>query len=507
MSPARKGGKMISDEKLIQIVNGFIENQTELEHVEFKHNWHGEIEFAQDVCAITNLLLRKSIARGYIIFGIDDESHEIVGTDFHYQTKRIKNKNKPSSQGEEIELWISHNIYPKPNLEFRGIQILGKWVTVVIISQCVEEISEFDNTAYIRIGTNTKKLKEYPAIRKELYSKVVSVSFEQNPALCNISLKDIESLLDLESFVKLRTIKSPVEHDRIIDTLLADKYITDNFDSTYNITNLGALLLARDLSKFGNLHLFAPKVVVYEDDFSQQIKTSQTESRGFGIGFEGLYNYILSSLKTGEVIEGALRRPIYKYPEITIRELLANMLVHQDFSVDSVRPTVEVFSNRIVFTNSGQPIVPTERFVDSPSARRNMSLAGGLCLLGVCEELGSGWKKVAHDMNEFQFPAPLITKSELSTTITLKDKVSLNDLSKEDKVFSVFIHVVIQHCDNIPATNSTIRKRFNISPNNAATASKLLNDCLDANLIKIFDEEVGPKGRRYVPFWVGCDNA
>ena len=51
-------------------------------------------------------------------------------------------------------------------------------------------------------------------------------------------------------------------------------------------------------------------------------------------------------------------------PEVVIRELLANALIHQDFEMTGASPVVEVFSNRIEISNPGEPIVPVERFID-----------------------------------------------------------------------------------------------------------------------------------------------
>lgn len=63
------------------------------------------------------------------------------------------------------------------------------------------------------------------------------------------------------------------------------------------------------------------------------------------------------------------------YPPTAIRELLENMLIHQDFSIKGTSPMVEIFDHRIEMTNTGQPLVEPQRFLDTPPRSRNEALA------------------------------------------------------------------------------------------------------------------------------------
>lgn len=50
-------------------------------------------------------------------------------------------------------------------------------------------------------------------------------------------------------------------------------------------------------------------------------------------------------------------------------------------------------------------------------------------------------------------------------------------------------------------TNSSMRQRFGIEEHNAAKASRIIAEALDANLIKPFDPDQGKKFASYLPFW------
>ena len=119
----------------------------------------------------------------------------------------------------------------------------------------------------------------------------------------------------------------------------------------------------------------------------------QVGAKGYASGFEGLIDFINGLLPSNEVVEQALRRTVPMFPELAVRELVANALIHQDFFVAGAAPMVEIFDDRLEITNPGVPLVDTQRFVDSPPKSRNEALASLMRRIGICEERGSGWTK------------------------------------------------------------------------------------------------------------------
>lgn len=98
------------------------------------------------------------------------------------------------------------------------------------------------------------------------------------------------------------------------------------------------------------------------------------------------------------------------YPGIAIRELVANALIHQDFTVTGAAPMVEIFDERVEITNPGEPLVDTSRFIDAPPRSRNEQLAATMRRMGVCEEGGSGIDKVVESIELSQLPAPSLPR-------------------------------------------------------------------------------------------------
>ena len=74
----------------------------------------------------------------------------------------------------------------------------------------------------------------------------------------------------------------------------------------------------------------------------------------------------MSHVPSEEIIGGGARETKYDIPEVAIKEIVANALTHQDFTINGAEPLVEVFADRVRVTNPGSPPVEPERFIDAP---------------------------------------------------------------------------------------------------------------------------------------------
>lgn len=222
---------------------------------------------------------------------------------------------------------------------------------------------------------------------------------------------------------------------------------------------------------------------------------------GYAAGFESLIEFVLSQVPRNEVIGRALRRELPMYPDLAIRELIANALIHQDFMITGTGPMVELFKDRLEVTNPGLPLVATDRLLDSPPRSRNEALASFMRRIGICEERGSGVDKVVTESEIFQLPAPMWETPEGFLRVTLFAHRTLRDMDKEDRIRACYLHACLRHVLRDPMTNSSLRERFGIETHNSATASRIIREALEAHRIKPFDPEQGKKNARYLPFW------
>lgn len=205
----------------------------------------------------------------------------------------------------------------------------------------------------------------------------------------------------------------------ILEALRNDGMISNCETGGFNITNLGAILFAKKLSDFQFLSRKSVRVIVYNGKNRTVSSHEQVDGKGYATGFEGLIGYINQTLPKNEVMGKALRKDVPMYPELAIRELVANAIVHQDFSMQGTGPMIEIFEERVEITNPGTPLIDKQRFVDHPPISRNEVLASFMRRIGVCEERGSGFDKVVSQTEFYQLPAPSIDIFDNHTRVTL----------------------------------------------------------------------------------------
>jgi predicted HTH transcriptional regulator len=219
------------------------------------------------------------------------------------------------------------------------------------------------------------------------------------------------------------------------------------------------------------------------------------------VAFEAAVAFINSQLPQNEPIGQAFRTEVRMYPERAIRELVANALVHQDFTVTGAGPMVEIFSERMEITNPGEPLVDPLRFIDTPPRSRNEALAALMRRMKICEEGGTGIDKVIEAVEAFQLPAPdfaaIMTMQPGSTKATLFAYQKLADMDSKARVRACYQHACLCFVSGQKMTNASLRKRFAIKPENASQASRLIREALNAGRIKLYDPEVRDRDRSY----------
>jgi len=360
---------------------------------------------------------------------------------------------------------------------------------------------QFQGQEYIRVGTYRKKLKDYPEKERELWRIFDHVPFEELKATEHLSSDDVLKLLDYPSYFDLLNLSLHSGADKILQRLAEDRMIVANLSGGWDITNLGAILFAKNINQFKRLARKAMRVIVYEGKGRLITVREQMDSKGYASGFEGMIDFINALLPRNEVVGKALRRDVPMFPEPAIRELVANALIHQDFSITGSGPMVEIFSDRMEITNPGLPLVKTERFLDSPPRSRNEALASFLRRIGICEERGSGIDKVVFQTEFYQLPAPSFETPESSTRAVLFAHKELKDMESADRIRACYLHASLRFVERDLMTNSSLRERFGIEEHNMAIASRIIRETMEANLIKPFDPTQGRKYAKYIPFW------
>ncbi len=310
-------------------------------------------------------------------------------------------------------------------------------------------------------------------------------------------------LLDYPAYFDLLELPLPANRDLILSSLGEDHLIRPCEAGGWNITNLGAVLFAKKFDDFRTLKRKAVRVIQYRGTSRVETLKERLGAKGYACGFEGLVAYINGLLPTNEVIGQALRESVPMFPELAVRELVANALIHQDFFLTGTGPMVEIFNDRIEITNPGEPLVDTQRFVDTPPKSRNEVLASLMRRFRVCEERGSGIDKVVAQVELYQLPALLFERPDGFTRAILFAHKPLAAMDKAERVRACYLHACLRFVVRQPMTNTSLRERFGIAEKNAAVASRLLAEALGAGVILVRDPEAGNRSRTYLPYWAG----
>ncbi len=483
----------MKDNEIISIISDIQASPKECEWIEIKCNNKEPHLIGEYISALANGAAYMGQSRGYLAYGIEDETHTIVGTEFQPKNEKIGN--------EELENWLAVHLAPRIDFSINEITIEGKRIVLFVIDSAGNTPVKFNGTAYIRVGSYKKKLSDHPERERKIWQNTKSGYFETKTALGGVSADEVLSLIDYPSFFRMMEIPLPENKSAILEKLAEEKIIIKR-QTCYDITNLGGILFAANLNNFDNLSRKAVRVIFYKGGNRIDAIREQVGAKGYAVGFEGLVEYISANLPSNEEIGKAFRKDTPMYPPIAIREFVANALIHQDFSIGGASVMIEVFADRIEITNPGKPLIDVLRFIDHAPISRNEKLASMMRRLKICEERGSGIDRALTQCEIHQLPAPDFQEGDLFTRVTMIAPQPMGKMTKDDKVRACYQHCCLQYLSGNKMTNESFRGRLNISDKNYSIASRIISETVSRKLIKPDESSRSRKYAQYLPEWV-----
>lgn len=467
-------------------------SQPESEWIEFKENNDHYEQIGQTLSALSNSAKLENQPFGYLIFGIEDKSKKVVGTTF-----------KPSEaqlERQEWKMYMRNRFTPPPKfdvLEFETAE--GLPVTIIRIPPASEGPLSWMEKDYIRDGSSTVPLSRRRQHEKLLWTAAKPTPFEDRLALDNIPAKDVLKYLNTASYYILCGVEFPKVEAQIIQEFVKAGILVEKSSNNFAITNLGALILAKDIEKFHDIKGKTVRLLTYDQN-NNLTKTSEHEGGyGYAVSFAKLIDFIMERVQSNEIIEAAIRTDVKMYPIVALREIIANAFAHQDYTQPG-RVTVEIYPNRIEITNPGKPIVDTDLFIVE-SVTRNEKTAALLKTLNICEQRGSGIRRVFKHVELFQLPAPKFSHTDYNTKVTLYAHKDFGDMEPGDRIRACYQHCCLKYVMDERMTNSTLRERLKIADANSAMASRIIKDTIEAGLIRQENPNASLKYMKYVPKW------
>lgn len=329
--------------------------------------------------------------------------------------------------------------------------------------------------------------------------------FERGTARRNLSGDEVLSSLRFVDCLRLLEIPLPKDFQGVLERLAQEDLIIAAPGGRFDITNLGATLFAEDLRQFELLDRKALRIIKYEGAGRTRVERKWRDapsSQGYAVAFGAMLAYIASQLPHSEPIGQAFREEIRAYPETALRELVANALIHQDFSVTGAGPMVEIFDRRVEITNPGAPLIDPQRFLDFPPKTRNPKLAAMMRRMQICEEAGTGVDKVVEEIEDYRLPAAEFRVKGDSTQVVLFGPKEFSDMTGPERAHACYQHACLRYVQGEQMTNMSLRARFGLLANRHASVSRVIKNAIDDGLVKVFENgsAVG-RSASYVPFW------
>lgn len=487
-------------EKDIKLFNSILEalrnqtNSNETSLIELKENNINPDEIGQSISAIANACILEKADSGFIIFGVEDSTLQEKGVNFDPF-------NLKASGQQDMEMHLRQMLVA---CDFRFVPFKkdGNDYLLIEVFKALGSPANYKNNPYIRIGKNTSSLKKYPDIERKIWTNFQSGYFWRKTAKTDLNYSEVLDLLDFDFYYQKMKLLIPSKIQDILTRFEQEGFVIKQLDQ-WHITNLGALLFARDLKSFDNLQYKSPRVITYEGDhkLSTVIK-DQEGKKGYASGFEDLIKWIYSQIPEPEVITKIYREQKIIYPERAIREIVANALIHQDCEVDGVRPVIEIYKNHIEISNPGSCLVDPKKIIESVPKARNERMVDVMRRLKICEIRGSGIDRAIESIEFLQLPAPRFENKDNAFSAYLYAFKPFEKLTTEERLRALYQHVTLLYIKQEFATNTSLRLRFGLGEKKGWAISKLVTSAKASELIKNFDPNSASRRYiKYVPIW------
>jgi len=461
---------------------------TELNEIDWKSGLSSKSDrLVQHLCAFSNQ--QKG---GFLVFGVNDDATLFSITKEQTDTI-VKTLGNVALNNLSQSVKIQHN-----TIEYEGNALLF----VYIPEQMEKPVYLRGKTifdSYQRSAGQTVKMSRQEV--KQLIIESQGFLFHEQIALEQVTADDVLKLLDYDCYFRLTKRNLPETKTGILE-LLADAEFVIKHGEYWKITNLGALLFARDLTKFKELQFKTLRIVLYTGKNRIDAYPELDFKEGYACGFEHFVQFIMERTSI-EVIERVYRETKASYPERTVREFLANALIHQNLWQSGTHTMVEIFSDRLEITNPGVPLVDINRFIDTPPKSRNEKIAILMHLFDLCELRGSGVDRAIEAIEKAILPAPKFFKGDFYTKVTIYPKKTFAQMTKEDRIRACYQHCCLKYMENEKMTNQSFRKRIGIEDKNYSIASRIIKETVNSKLIKGYSPEslINKKSVSYIPFW------
>lgn len=365
-----------------RLIQELVQHSAEEEWLEFKENWYEPNGIGEYISALSNAAASCKREFGYLIWGVRDDDHKIVGTNFDY---KIKIKNEP------FEHHLARKTTPDIAFRFITLNIDGKKLVILEISAANKVPTSFDGIRYIRIGSSKVNVSRYPDREAALF------------AVLNTQEKTIENTESKYQDLCFNMLFTYYSGKGIT---LKEETFRQNLgfltkDGKYNIL---AQLLSDDSKTPVRVSIFLGET---RNSPLYSIKEFGNTCMLFSLDNVLRYADVVNIVQACERDRIMTRKDVPLFDMEAFREAAVNAFLHNKWT-DLNAPMISVYSNRIEIISRGarHPKQTKEGFFMGESIPVNQALSDIFLQLHISERSGRGvpiiTEKYGRDIFDFR---------------------------------------------------------------------------------------------------------
>ena len=381
----------------IALVDQLRKQSSETEWLEFKGKHCAPAQIGEYLSALANSAYLVARPKGYLVFGVDDGTHEVVGTNFDpYKAKGKGN--------QDLLPWLAAGLRPRTGFAARVVEHPDGRVVVFEVTPAKGRPIRFKEKEYVRVGASKTELAKHPTMERAIWTGELDWS-EQ---VCEDATVD-----DLDPAALAKARRQFVERHSAQE---GDVQAWDDLTFLHKTrlfrdgaaTNAALLLLGRPESASLLTNGIAWLVWILKDADNKPLDIARIDLPFLDAGqrvLEHVRNLPVRFIPKGTL----LPRQVDQYDSWVVREVVHNAIAHQDYYMRSRIAAVE-FPDRIIVNNAGAFLpgnVETAVRRNAPGPRyRNPLLANAMYALGIIDSQGGGIRKMFETQQQRFFPLP-----------------------------------------------------------------------------------------------------
>ncbi len=374
-------------------------------------------ELGKYFSALSNEANLREREFGWIVFGVWDKKHEIVGTSFKDGEVAL-NKLKQDMSQHTTDGLIFREIIP--------LEVEGKRVLLFKVPATPRNIvMKWKGIAYGRDGESLKPLNQ--AKQDEIRQQPPNPDWTAQ-LVPNATIDDLDELAIATARIMYKKVhKSSIPAEEIDGWTVEEFLSNSGVMRDGQLTRAAILLLGKPLS-LQKIHPAVAQITWTWEDKDETV----IDYEHFTIPFILTVDKVLAKIrnKTMRELPGGTLFPdtMKQYDDYTIREALHNCIAHQDYTLQERISFVEG-DDKLYYGNGGSFIPGTiENALEHKGPQRhyrNECLCTGMVNFNMIDTVGRGIKKIFAEQRNRYFPMPDydIDNNKRSVGVTIYGKM------------------------------------------------------------------------------------